>query len=182
MKQYHFQQHLLPLAILFVCFLNSFSSLITAWELSPYDHLAWIAFIIWSVPILVYQCLSIKQKQSLPPPYHPILLGFVILLSSLSLIASLNVLMHFALALALVAFIPWFKEWVIWIIASISWMPFFGYLYALYFDRFFLFWRVVIAIFAALWTLFFLNKQIRDSSCKKNHKNFFGFFWPLPFF
>lgn len=97
-----------------------------AWRDSPFDHLSWVALIIWFLP-WAYLVLSRRPEFRLGNPEHG-LLGGALLLSLLGTMASMNALKYIALAMAVVGAVRWRPIHFLWFAAAASWMPALGYI------------------------------------------------------
>ena len=95
--------------------------LVNAWRHSPHDHLAWIALLVWLVPVFVH--LSARAEIAA----NPYLLGAAILAGVLSALTEIHFFGHVALALALTAWLKGSPRTLLWLLTSVAWMPAFGW-------------------------------------------------------
>lgn len=117
---------LTPLAIVAYCAWRA-GDLATAWRVSTYDNLGWLAFLVWLVPIGLARLVGPRPAEIFPLANR---FGtFALLVSLLGTLGSINLLHHFGLALALAALLPGFGIWHWpWLLAAVSWMPAAGWL------------------------------------------------------
>jgi hypothetical protein len=112
------------LAIAAYCAYQS-ENLLLAWRTSPFDHLSWIALLIWCLPI-VFMALDPAPEFQLGRIEHS-LMGAALFVSLLGTMTSLNALKYLGLAFSLMAIIRWIPAHIIWFMGAASWMPAFGY-------------------------------------------------------
>ncbi len=115
----------LEFAVLGYCIFQA-SDLVTSWVTTPAARWAWIAFIIWCLPAVLYVTTTIRYgrvKES-----SPILLGLAITISLISGLGSLNILGHIGLALAIAGLMPFHLAMIPWLATALSWLPSFGWM------------------------------------------------------
>jgi hypothetical protein len=93
-----------------------------AWRHAPFDRLDPLVFAIWVSPALFAFCLGRVSGAA-----NAILLLIAAAASLLGAISDLNVLQQLALAAALASFVPANAFVMPWLLASVSWMPVFGW-------------------------------------------------------
>lgn len=113
------------LAIILYCAVSSLP-LFQAWWDSPFEKLSWIAFLVWIAPLLIHRAQT--------PSW--ICLAGALLATLLGTIGSLNTLKYLGLSLSLASFAPMGWAFPLWLLASITWMPLFGWLSAHFFSGF----------------------------------------------
>lgn len=115
------------LAILVYCAWQA-ADLLRAWQASPYDRLGWVALAVWlaAFPALRF---SGGRKEYVARGPSPVLAGGALVLAGLGTMGSLNVLQHLGLACALAAWLPvGGTRRAAWLLASLAWMPVFGWM------------------------------------------------------
>lgn len=90
-----------------------------AWWSTPSLNYAWVAFVIWSIPIVLFY----HEHR----PQYP-LLALAIVTSLIGVLGSLNVFQHIGLVFALASLVPFTWHSVFWMITGVSWMPAFAWL------------------------------------------------------
>lgn len=147
---------LVEIAILAYCAIMA-ADLPQSWVSTPSVRYAWIAFTLWMVPWIWYvanQIRTDKEKGS-----SPIILGLAVVSSLLGTIASLHVLNHLGLALALAGMLPFSWPQLVWLGSFISWTPALGWATKLLapLEQFGL--QITIAAFGSLWLLLKKDKS-----------------------
>lgn len=133
------------------------TELFDSWHTSPLDRGSWIAFLLWSLPIIAFMLLpqSFISKTKLSFFY----LLCAIITTTIGFLGSLNVLHYLGLAFALGALLPphWLK--IIWTGTSISWMPGFGWFGSHYFPEYIFAGRLTIALIAGIGMFLAIRKK-----------------------
>jgi exosortase/archaeosortase family protein len=101
-------------------------ALLDSWFTTPFDHLGWLAFALWILPIGIH-----AQTGALPyagsGKRRSWLLGAGVILICLGDVGALNACKHLGLALIFIGFAPRAGR-TLWALAAISWMPALGWL------------------------------------------------------
>ena len=113
------------LAIVAYCAWQS-RDLIVTWQISTTDRLAWLAMLIWCLPVPVSCFTSFEMKGD--KRFRAILPGLALLLGIVGQLGQANTLQHVALALALGAVARQTTASVVWLFCAVCWMPLFGWL------------------------------------------------------
>ena len=95
--------------------------LINAWQHSPHDRFAWLALLVWLMPLVIQIVCGEKISAS------PFMMGAAIISGTLGELTELHFFGHIALALA---FAAWFRiSWrsLLWLAAAVAWMPVLGW-------------------------------------------------------
>jgi len=96
--------------------------LVMAWHHSPFDRQGWIAFIIWTAPILLQGCRGRWSANGY-------LFGLALGVSLVGVIFDLNAVKYAGLALACGGFFPYRTTLLLfWLACSVSWMPALGWM------------------------------------------------------
>jgi len=98
----------------------------TSWLSAPAVRYGWIAFFVWVLPVVVYIGLSVIRGRD--KGNNPLFLVGAVLASLIGVMGSLNILKHGGLALACAGLLPFNWPMILWLPASIAWMPGFGWL------------------------------------------------------
>lgn len=111
---------IITLFICIYCILNA-SDLIDTWVLLYKDPTGPIALALWVSPVIFFW----YRQQTSPWQIddRPLLLGIALFFSFNGMLGSLRVLGHAGLACAFAALIPPVPGFMLWLAASISWMP-----------------------------------------------------------
>ena len=127
--------------------------LFNAWLHSPHDRLAWLALLLWLVPLT----FRLDDRPRAKIPINIFFLIAAVLCGILGELMKLHFLAHLALALALAA---WMKvawravhiSWrtVVWLLSAVAWMPVFGWGLAPYSESFILPLRMVVVLAGVL--------------------------------
>ena len=152
---------LVALAILFYCAWNSFHILSDWFGDDPLAHFAWLAFVIWIFPLILYWTPGSFLGAS-RAPCNAFLLALALATSFLGMIGSLNVLQYFGLALALGGVLPWSWNLAIWIVCSVSWMPALAWLASHTFPAYIVAMRLLLASASAVWLIIALWRNKKD--------------------
>lgn len=115
----------LEIAIFAYCLIQA-RDLPTSWLTAPAVRYGWVAFLIWFLPVLLY--VGLTALRSGDKRSTPLFLVGAILLSLIGVMGSLNILKHSGLALACAGLLPFSWPVLVWLPASIAWMPGFGWL------------------------------------------------------
>jgi len=115
----------ITLAILVFSLVNS-HHLFRSWFNTPIENFSGLIFFLWILPLPVFWFC--KSKQENPWTTANTFLSWLYLLFGLiSIVTSLNAIAYVGLAFACSTLIPWLPVNYFWLIASISWMPAFGW-------------------------------------------------------
>lgn len=134
-----------PLEIMIILFSAwQSASLFLSWRgAHVLERHAWIAFLIWIIPIALYRFgpdFSASAK-----PTNPIILGAALIATVLGMMGSLNALTYLGFAFALSALVPLSWQHLLWIPLAIAWMPSFGYFAKNFFPHYVLLGRIFLA-------------------------------------
>ena len=102
------------------------SDLVSSWLTAPAERYAWIAFIIWCIPVVWYVARTMQKQET--KQSTPELLGVAIATSLIGGLGSLNILEHIGLALAFAGMLPFRWPNTVWIATALSWLPSFGWM------------------------------------------------------
>ena len=97
--------------------------LVASWRWAPYDRLAWLAFLVWVVPL----CWPRARAREYFSQRHG---GILVLACGLFLAgaaADINAIHHAALALVLAGLYRRHGGWLPWVVGSLAWMPVAGW-------------------------------------------------------
>lgn len=131
-----------------------------AWAHSPFDHLGWLAFMLWIFP-LVLAALSEKIRRV----SDGLLIGAAVF-SLLGVAADFNLLLHVGLAVSLIAFMPGRRAFFIpWACAAVAWMPVLGWLCSPLGTHSIGLIRIATAGAAALWACGAMRINTASPSC-----------------
>ena len=130
--------------------------LFNAWRHSPHDHLAWVALLVWLVPVV----LRLRARTELSA--NPYMLGAAILTGALSALTEIHFFGHVALAFALAAWLKYSARTLLWLLSSVAWMPVFGWWLANGSSGMVLSLRLLLSLFglACYWLKFRAVKQL----------------------
>jgi hypothetical protein len=121
----------IPCAIVLWCGWKS-RGLLRSWIETPFDELAWLAFLIWALAPLTSKDLPtvLGPEQNKPTYDRPLLYGAVIL-TIVGQLADLRLCFHLSLMLAIAgALLPMVNlRSFIWISSAVCWMPAFGWFF-----------------------------------------------------
>lgn len=115
----------IELAVLGYCLIQA-RDLPSSWWTAPAVRWGWIAFIVWLLPVILYTATSIIQERT--KETTSIFFISAIVASLVGTMGSLNILKHGGLALAFAGMLPFSWPVLLWLPASIAWMPGFGWL------------------------------------------------------
>ncbi len=121
----------IPCAIVLWCGWKS-RGLLRSWIETPFDELAWLAFLIWALAPLTSRGLSSipAADHNKPTCDRPLLYGAVVL-TIVGQLSDLRFCFHLSLMLAIAgALLPTVNlRSFIWIASAVCWMPAFGWFF-----------------------------------------------------
>ena len=118
--------------------------LLDAWLHSPHDRFGWLAMLIWVTP------LAARLRLQAGMPANALFLGAAIIFGAFGELTEFHVLGHFALALALAAWLPKSYRLAVWFIAAPAWMPVLGWEMAHFPEGVIVFSRLGLALAGAI--------------------------------
>jgi hypothetical protein len=115
---------LIELAVLGYCLWQA-SDLPASWLHAPAARYAWIAFLIWIMPVVwhLVECVTSNEDKG----YQPIFLGLAVVITLAGTLGSLNALKHVGLAFAIAGMLPFRLENLLWLVTAVAWLPASGY-------------------------------------------------------
>ncbi|MSU57145.1 MAG: hypothetical protein EXS35_03010 [Pedosphaera sp.] len=141
---------LVALAVVAYCGWRAFD-LVDAWRDSPFDKFGWLALIVWLSP-LAWLLARAEADPNLPNEI-PVLLWIGLGLSLFGTLGAFNAFHYAGLACALVGMVRWAPRNLPWLLASVGWMPVFGYYVSQVMPQFMLPARILVALLGAAWTI-----------------------------
>ena len=118
-----------------------------AWQHCLYDRYAWIPLLVWCLPLFMIRNSGIRSAEA--EKWGSFMSGAALLCTFTGTLASLHVLQHVGLALALASWFPVSPILFIWLLSSLSWMPGLGWIGSVFFPAHVLPVRLLIASAAA---------------------------------
>lgn len=100
--------------------------LFEAWTTSPRDRLAWLAMLIWLLPVAAAWKRRTQQVRKIENLH---LNAVAVILAAFGMTIEINAFYHAGLAVILIANIPWNRRAIFWLMTAISWMPILGVLF-----------------------------------------------------
>lgn len=114
--------------LLIACFcLSRCYDLVVFWQTADNaEYWGWVIFLLWLVPLGLTWILYIQASSE--RRFFPALSICGLIMSTLGMLGSLNVLEHMGFACASAALMPWSAYTLLWLIGSVCWMPAFTWL------------------------------------------------------
>lgn len=145
------------IAVLGFCAWQS-RGLFDAWRHAPFDHLGWLAFAVWVLPVALTLCrngAAIEINESL--------LLAAALCSLIGAATDINLVQHIAFAAALGIFAYSKRRLAVWLATAAAWMPVFGWLTSNFGTGRVAFVRIVAAVAASAWACWTL--RVEETKC-----------------
>lgn len=116
-----------------------------------------LLFLIWLSPVIFYQVNTWRLSQEYRWNAWGIYLALIFTL--IGIFGSLNTACYFGLACLFLSLLPFHFGWVIWLLASVSWMPVIGWIGLWYFDEYITLVRFSLAIIPSIVGIYYLGKR-----------------------